>query len=566
MFINTVFYKDIMVNYSSKGMKIATAALGLFLAGKTAQALTPENLSLVKTAFRADNSSFLILQDGSVTSVGTKKDKIVFDEKKKQWISNDGKVMSAKFQAEAEKVLKFASEKAKKGIKFVNFFDYATTKETDCFNIWSDGTASFGPYQIGNEGVWFYDSNKNGKFDKGEPYMKGAFNANVNTNIVADLSELATLREKKADSEKEKAEYEKRIANLNSTIADYMDKSVPTNGMEVTITEYTDKIKKLTAENARLETEYAGKLKALEEKYSKGLEKTVAGQKPIPSSDVQTQEKSLEVAVAETKTESEEPQVKPYTLPPSHQPIILDSIEGLSGIVSEEQDMHDENKTLRSYNREHPTPNIVTVNPITNETKEIPTNLSIILQPVSDIHFAQKGASVGMRYDFGMFGVGLLGNVEFSPDTVVETYMGEVGKTGRHAEGETTEKQKLSLGIDLEGKVGFFVAGAGINYNQGVRQSNERIMKGTNTLSSNTSSVPYNNFSYNAYAGAEFQVSSGFALGAVAGYDGNSGAFAGIRGTVKVQLPSISVNSAKQEVPTISADNTQSPKINEGRN
>lgn len=554
-----------MVNYSSKGMKIATAALGLFLAGKTAQALTPENLSLVKTAFRADNSSFLILQDGSVTSVGTKKDRIVFDEKKKQWISNDGKVMSAKFQAEAEKVLKFASEKAKKGIKFVDFFEY----NNNTMNLWSDKDASFGPYSISilNENTWYQDKNGNLKSDKGE-YMLGAFNTLVNKKIVADLSELVTLREKQADSEKEKAELEQRIANLNSTIADYMDKSIPTNGMEVTITEYTSKINELTAENARLETEYAGKLKTLEEKYSKGLEKTVAGQKAIPNDAVQTQGKSLEVAAAETKTESEEPQVKPYTLPPSHQPIILDSIEGLSGIVSEEQDMHDENKTLRAYNREHPTPNIVTVNPITNETKEIPTNLSIILQPVSDIHLSQKGASGGMRYDFGNFGIGPFGTFSVSPDNVVETYVGDVSKTtGRHAEGKTTDTQNFSFGAGLEARLfKFLIGGLGFNYNIGTRKSEERIMKGTNILSGNTSSVPYNNFSYNAYAGAEFQVSSGFALGAVAGYDGNSGFFGGVRGTVKVQLPSISVNSAKQEVPTISTDNTQSPKINEGRN
>ncbi|VVB83070.1 Uncharacterised protein [uncultured archaeon] len=550
----------------SLGEKIAIAALSSFLTVGSIQALTPENLSQVKTAFRADNSSFLILQDNSITSVGTKKDRIVFDEKKKQWVSDDGKVMSAKFQAEAEKVLKFAGEKAKKGIKFVNFFDYTTPKETDCFNLWSDGTASFGPYQIGNEGVWFYDSNKNGKFDKGEPYMKGAFNSKVNTNIVADLSELATLRQKKADSEKEKAEYEKRIANLNSTIADYMDKSVPTNGMESTLTEYANKIKELTAENARLETEYAGKIKALEEKYSKGLEGAVTGQKAIQK-DAVPQGKSLDVAVAETQTNAnaESDEVKPYSLPPSNLPLILDSVEGLGEIVSEGQDIRDENKVAREYAKQHPTPKIVAVNSIQSETKEIPTSLSIILQPVSDSHFAQKGASVGMRYDFGMFGVGLLGNVEFSPDSVLETYVGNISATtGRHAEGKTTEKQKLSLGAGLEGKLGFAIAGVGVNYNQGVRQSDEKIMKGTNTLSSNTSSVPYNNVSWNAYAGAEVQVSSGFSLGAVAGYDGNSGFFGGLRGTVKVQLPSISVSSNQNVQPSVNNVHEDSKEI--GRN
>jgi len=553
----------------SLGKKIAVTALSLFLAGKSVQALTPENLSEVKTAFRADNSSFLILQDNSITSVGTKKDRIVFDEKKKQWISNDGKVMSSKFQEEAEKVLKFANDKAKKGIKFVDFFEY----NNNTMNLWGNKEASFGSYSISilNENTWYQDKNGNLKSDKGE-YMLGAFNTLVNKKIVADLSELVTLRERQADSEKEKAEYEKRIANLNSTIADYMDKSVPTNDLKVTITEYTDKIKELTAENARLESEYAGKLKTLEETYKKGLEGAVTGSNnakskfdawgfPLP----ETQTKENAVAVAETKVDAEEPQVKPYALP-SGIPLIIDSIEGLGANSSLTEDIRDENKIAREYAKQHPITNTNTV-PLTNanETTEIPTNLSIILQPVSDIHFAQKGASVGMRYDFGMFGVGLLGNVEFSPDAVVETYVGEVGKTGRHAEGETTEKQKLSLGLDLEGKVGFFVAGAGVNYNQGVIQSDERIMKGTNPLSSNTSSVPYNNLSYSAYAGAEFQVSSGFSLGAVAGYDGNSGFFGGVRGTVKVQLPSISVSSVKQEVQP-SASNVQKDSKEIGRN
>lgn len=180
------------------------------------------------------------------------------------------------------------------------------------------------------------------------------------------------------------------------------------------------------------------------------------------------------------------------------------------------------------------------------ETKKIKTGLSIILQPISDFEFEKKGASIGMRYDIGLFGIGVLGNMSFSPDEVVETYMGETStRTGRHAEGETIETQKFSLGAGLETRLGFFIAGAGINYNSAIRQSDERIMKGTETLTSNTSSFSYNNFSLNGYAGTELKISDWLKLGAIVGYDEESGVFGGLRGTFTIPLPDISYEDKK---------------------
>ena len=524
----------------SLSTKIAITALSLFLAGKSVQALTPENVSEIKTAFESNKQTYLILQDGSITPAD-KEGRIILGKDGK-WISTNGKVMSVQFQSEAEKVLKLEKEKESKGIKLVDFFEYTRTanpktgikEETNCFNLWSDGTVSFGPYQIINENDWFYDANKSGKLDKGESYMKGTFNTKVNARIVSALSEVVSLREAQEKARKEKTELEQRIANLNSTIADYKNKSSSTADLNATLTEYTNKIKELTDENARLETQYNAQIKIINDS-SKGLEATV--------------------------TESAD-EVKSYSLPPSHQPIILDS---MNLPQSTETDIHDENKMLREYIKNHPKTEIIQPTNI-SETKKIKNGLSLTLQPISDLKFEEKGAAVGIRYDIGLFGIGVLSNLSVSPDKVVETYVGTVSeRTGRHAEGETAEIQRLSLGLGLEGRLGFFIAGAGVDYNSGVSKSDERIMKGTNTLASNTSSTPYNNFSWNAYAGAEVPIASWLKLGAVAGYDENSGFFGGLRGTFTIPLPDISVNVSVKPETTNSANSKDVPKNKEPR-
>ena len=188
-----------MINQKRKGMKIAGAALALFLTGKSVQALTPENVSEIKTAFRANNSSYVILNDGSITSTD-KNDRIIWDSEKKRWTSNDGTIMSAQFQYEAEKVLEVANEEEKRGMKLVDFFEYTNNRgETNLINVWPDGE-SFGPYQIENRA--FYDGSKNPNLNEKDGYMSGAFNTKVRASMILALSELVSLREAQEKTKK----------------------------------------------------------------------------------------------------------------------------------------------------------------------------------------------------------------------------------------------------------------------------------------------------------------------------------------------------------------------------
>ena len=419
-----------------KGMRIAGAVLSLFLAGKSVQALTPENFSEIKTAFESDKQTYLILQDGSITPTD-KEEKIVLGKDGK-WISSNEKVMSAQFQNEAEKVLKVEKEKENRGIKLIDFFEYPK-KDANCYNLWSDKTITCGSNQFIDKEGWFYDANKNGQFDKGDGYMSDLFNAEADIRMIIGLNELVALREEKRKSEKENAKAESKLATITSCPA-LSNQNIP-----------YDKIEK------------------------------------IKDND-QFSPKDLVALTNSTKT------------------------------------------------------------------KKIKTGLSIIAQPITDLKFEKKGASVGLGYDFGNFGFRVLGNFSVNPDTIIKTYKGTVSeRTGRYAEGETAEIQKLSFGAGLETRLGFLIAGGGFNYDTEIQKSDVRIMKGTNILSSNTSSTAYNNFSWNAYAGVEIPVTSWLKLGAVAGYDEQSRLFGGLRGTFTIPLQDISVKILSKE------DNKQKP-------
>jgi len=424
----------------SLGNKIAIAALSLFLAGKSLSAFTPENVSEIKTAFESGNKSYLILQDGTVTPA-KEEGKIILKDNK--WISQEGKVMSNQFQNEVAKVLKTAKEKDKKGMKMVDFFEYKNAKgATNCFNLWSDGTISFGPYEIESKKVWFYDSNENGKFDSKDGYMSGSFNTKANLRMIAGLSELVSLREEKEKSEKEKAQYEKMIDNLNATIADYQKKAVSTKDMEDKLVKYNKKIEELTEKNARIESEYNEKVNGLEGKVAETL----------------SQENS---SISEKAKELEREKMR-----------TLNNNSYKQGIDGE-------------------------------KAKKIPSK-GETLTADAEIVSNKLDGEIGLRYDSGDFGIGAKIGIGMGGKETTN-YEGTVSIiTGRKAVGEIGKEDLLKLKAGLETRFGIFVAEGGIVYIPTNETTDEKIIaRNGNVLSENSYSISGNKIDYFGGVGIE---------------------------------------------------------------
>ena len=181
-----------MINYSGKGMKIAAAALGLFLAGKTIFALDALKYPDVKTFFGWGNKPYIAWNNGNVTS---EDEKTVFVKSQNgKWLAPNGKEMPAGFGLEEKKAVDFAN--SKKGLRPINYFQHQQGG-LNTVTVLSDGTNALGPFAYNIElssGKLFHDGDGDGLKRNKEPYMSDKFTGEAILGIKNALDRDSALR------------------------------------------------------------------------------------------------------------------------------------------------------------------------------------------------------------------------------------------------------------------------------------------------------------------------------------------------------------------------------------
>jgi hypothetical protein len=481
---------------------IAIGALSLFLAGKSVSALTPENVSEIKTAFEFGKKSYLVLQDGTITPA-KEEGKIILNNNK--WVSDKGAVMPNEFQGEVSKVLKLASEKEKKGMKLIDFFEYTNAKgEKNCFNFWSDGTMSFGPYNIVGEQKLFFDSNKDGKFSKGDEYMKGAFNTQANGRIIVALSELAVLREKETN-------YQNMIKNLESTIAENKNKAEFDNltlvkELEDTKLEYTSKVADLNSQIAGLNSQIASfneeaknnKPSKLEKKAeeSNSIDMSKEGLKYSLKGSEKTEMKDSVIEMNNSKEDKKSDNVYDSHTSPIQGKVI-------EPILTEE-----------NFNESH-TPLVSWIpEPITLPQPKANPNKGLTLTLDGELGFNDSanavkryGGELGLRYDFNNdFGMGIkLGVGDSIGNELISSYEGTPSQlTGRKFKGITTREDILRFKASLEARLGVLIVEGGAVYIPMIEKSIGQIIgRNGDVLKENSSSINKSQIDYFGGLGIE---------------------------------------------------------------
>jgi hypothetical protein len=485
----------------SLGGKIAITALSLFLAGKSLSALTPANISDIETAFESNGNAYLVLQDGTITPA-KEKGKFTLGKEGK-WISENGNAMSAQFQSEAAKVLKVEKEKENKGIKLIDFFEYTNAKgAANCFNLWSDGTITFGPYQIASQESWFYDANGNGKMDKGESYMRGAFNTKANQRVIVSLSEIASLRGKVGDLEATIAGYQGKAAADPKKSKDYLDLAAES---EKAKQNYEHQIGDLTAQVATLTEELAA-----DKKVGNGVVQN--SDSSLGNSTLTIPNQDLMIGILSEQSLAEQSLGSSYFGRINLESLNANSnnsVPPYSNIPNQWQMAKDFQDALAAQGKVLPEPELPKAKPAYK-------GATLIADGEFGFNSEKFNAEVGMRYDAGNLGIGARVGIGMGGEKVIDSYEGTPSETtGRKDVGTTTRDSLLKLKASLEARLGLsknpadavvsLIAEGGIVYTPFTDNTDEQIVgRSGNVLAEDSYSVPGSQIDY--FGGAGFEI------------------------------------------------------------
>ena len=162
--------------------------------------------------------------------------------------------------------------------------------------------------------------------------------------------------------------------------------------------------------------------------------------------------------------------------------------------------------------------------------------LNLILRGTADTDFNNFGAGIGLQYNpVKNIGLAVLANFskagnENISDTQTPTFKEIYGEINKD------EINSFSIGPSFELQAGPIILGAGFNYWNWIEETNEKIIKGTETVKSNINSIPNSRIFGNIYAGLEFKIKN-FGFGATIGYDDKKGPYLGARTTIRLNRP-----------------------------
>ncbi len=474
------------------GRKLAIGALSLFLAGKSISAYTPQDISEIKTAFEFENGIYFVLQNGNIASG---KDDVIITDKNGKW-TREGKIMPVKFGQEVEKVLKISGGKSKSGITLVDYFEYTNAeKQKNCFNLWSDGSVTFGPYSIGSESRWFYDANGNGKKDRNEHYMSQSFDSIANSKVKGIILQINSLRKNVKDFEKEESEYKNRINNLNATIIQYSNNSDPTK---------TAQYLKLISDLQSTKEEYNSKISELEKELADSKSKIGQLERTISEVNVPQNAKREETATPVNDKTQQEKRGK-------------GSDEDMSVLIN--------NFTI-------PQPKVYP----DYRGAVISVNAGLVL----DNNNSPVGydGEFGIRYDFGRVGIGAEIGAGAGSSELIDSYLGDDSPiTGRHDEGKITMQEIIRLKAGLEARLelskptsklafGLLIEGGAVYIPTNEKVEEKIFSKTGEVLAQNSYSISGNQIDYYGGVGLDMGNKKGIRFNIIIGGESNKGAYA----------------------------------------
>lgn len=497
------------------GKKIAIGALSLFLAGKEISAYTPKDISEIKTTFEVGGVQYFVLQDGNITSG---KDDVAIISKDGKW-TREGKIMPKAFLDEAGKAINMFNGKSKKGITLVDFFKYTNTKGVEnCFNVWSDGSITLGPFGYNNETKWFYDTNGNGKRDKGEAYMSTGFDSLANSKIKQSIGELGPLMAERKRLQAENADYSNRIKNLTETISLYSNNSDPTK---------TKQYSELVSVLEKTKKDYEAKINGLDKKLSDANIKINGLEQALSDMNMPTQPATSEVqSNNQIATQPKMP---------------MASADSSTTNVQTESPAQEYNGMKKGSDEDM---SVLVKNFTIPPAKTYPDFKGFMFSAKGGLilngNYLPSGydGEVGLRYDFGRAGIGANLGGGMGSSEITDSYIGDVSPaTGRHAEGKITLQELLRLTASLEARLELskpqsefaigLLAEGGFVYIPTNEKTEEKIIgKSGNVLAQNSYSIPGSQIDYFGGVGFDFGKKGGVRFEALVGEESNKGAYA----------------------------------------
>ena len=200
----------------------------------------------------------------------------------------------------------------------------------------------------------------------------------------------------------------------------------------------------------------------------------------------------------ETQANADSAEAKPYSLPPAGK-----------------QDIRDENKMVRDYIRQHPTPRLPVASTDVPAVPSTPSmeedgkkGLTLITDAsITASNYAFKGADgeLGLRYNSGDLGIGANVGAGVGEQRVTQSYEGEASATtGRKARGTIILRELARLKAGLELRLGNFIVEGGAIYTLTSEDTTEQILgRNGNVLSENKYSLPGNRIDYFGGIGLE---------------------------------------------------------------
>lgn len=150
--------------------------------------------------------------------------------------------------------------------------------------------------------------------------------------------------------------------------------------------------------------------------------------------------------------------------------------------------------------------------------------------------FDKYGLSLGARvnpFRNEKIGLGLTADLGFGKDEQVDSHYFKFSE-GEEYFGEINEVENRSFGLSAELQLYNFIVGGGFDYSKHISETNERLIRGEETLDSSSNSVSQGKIYGKGYLGVEFQPTKKLGIGATIGYHGKDGIQFGIKNTIKL--------------------------------
>jgi len=150
--------------------------------------------------------------------------------------------------------------------------------------------------------------------------------------------------------------------------------------------------------------------------------------------------------------------------------------------------------------------------------------------------FDKYGLSLGLRtnpFKNEEIGLGLTADFGFGKDKQVDSQRILLSR-GKEFIGEINEINNHSLGLSAELQLSNFIIGGGFDYSNYISETNEKLIRGEETLDSSSNSVLEGKIYGKGYMGLEFQPTKKWGIGATIGYHGKDKLQFGIRNKIKL--------------------------------